>query len=313
MRPVRFLLAAGFAGLLACAPADDAQSLFRDLQSGDSEVRQDAAQRLETVIGRGDWRVFARGAAEGPPLVRAQSLLYLARLTQPEARAALRDFLRLDRRTLLPFNPIRLKPSTEEADSRILVANLIAENGGDPQAVGVLVAGLDDQSAEVLTGTCYALGALRDPQGIPFLAEMTHRPETDLVRAAVQALGSFRTPEAIAALRGVVSHPSAEVRGDLLSSLELQEGAGVEEVLRTIGSSDPVPEIRASAIVQTSRFRNPATVPYLIERLKDRDEAPRLAAQQALKQITGEALGPRAEAWSRWWAKTGSRAAARPL
>jgi HEAT repeat protein len=296
--------------LLQCAPADDAQSLFRDLQSNDSDARQEAAERLEQLVGRNDYRTFVRGAESGPPAVRVESLLYLARLTAPEARAALRGFLRVDHLEMLPYNPIRFKPSTEQSDSRILVANLIQQNGGDPEAVGTLVAGMEGRPAAVLAGTCLALGALRDPKGIPFLAEMVRRPEIEIVRAAVQALGHVKGLGGLEALKVVANHPSMEVRADLISSLEFLDDPGIRDLYMTIASTDPSPEIRGVAIDQLGRYRQAPVVDYLIGRLRARDDATRTAALQTLTQMTGQNLGPGPEKWSRWWSQNRQRFAA---
>jgi len=294
---------ASLAGMVGCAPAHDAEQLFRQLQSPDAETRQEANQELESIVEQGDYKVFLRGIESADRIYRAQSMIYLARVTRPEARAALRDLLRVDRRIMLPFNPIRLKPTTEESDSRILAANLIAQTGGDAEAIVVLTAGLQDQPPEVLEATGYAVGALRDPKGIPFLATETRSPEIAVVRAAVQALGHFREPGALEALKGVVSHPSLEVRTDLLGSLELQSGPAAEEVLKSIGVSDPSPEMRAAAIEKLGGTKDRSLVPYLIDRLRDRQEPPRQAALEVLGQMTGQRLGPRRDRWERWWSQ----------
>src|SRR5881628_2405260 len=177
------LLAAGLA-LGRCAPAHEPEKLLADLDSPDVEVRQDAVDAIDRIIKKGDYEVLQRGAESPDQGIRIQAILFLARMDQPKARAALRDLLQVEKRTLLPYNPIRMKPQSEETDSRILVANLIAQQGGDPEAVGILMKGIDDrQPAEVLVGTCLALGALSDPQGIPHLARLSHHANVGVVRA----------------------------------------------------------------------------------------------------------------------------------
>ncbi|HKN47849.1 MAG TPA: HEAT repeat domain-containing protein [Candidatus Polarisedimenticolia bacterium] len=299
------IVAAGVAALAAtsCAPAHDARTLFKDLQSPDVEAREDAAAELEAIVRKGDYAVFLRGVESSEGLYKAQSIVYLARVELPEARQALRELLRVERRSLLPYNPIRMKPASEETDSRILVASLIQGRGGDPEAVKALTAGMDDQPPEVLGGTCFAVGALRDPQGIPFLVSAARHPDPQVVRAAVQALGRFRQPDAVAALKAAASNPAIEVRSDVLTSLQLEEDPQVIDILKGMGATDAAPEIRAAAMAQVSRFKDPTVVPYLIERLRDRDASVRMAAAQMLGQMTGQTFGLHAERWTLWWSR----------
>src|SRR5438445_586399 len=231
--------------VLGCAPAYDVQTLYNELQSNDSEERQDAQEKISKILRDGNYEVFAKGAESPIKAHRAPSIIYLARIEQPQARAALRDLLRVGKRGMIPYNPIRMKPTSEETDSRILVAHLIRENGGDPEALGALLEGMEGQPADVLAGTCYALGALRDPGGIAFLAKATGHQDIEVARAAVQALGVLRTPEAFASLRAPLHHPSAEVRSEVLSALEIQQDPGAIDLLKTMAASDPSPEIRA--------------------------------------------------------------------
>jgi HEAT repeat protein len=294
-----------FALTFACAPERDVETLFRQLRSSDMEARQEATEQLAELVHQGKFDVFVRGLDNPDRLYRAQSMIYLSQIQKPEARAALRELLRVDRRSMLPFNPIRLKPAVEETDSRILVANLLAQTGGDPEALAVLTAGTDGQDAKVLADTCFAIGALHDPKGIPYLATQARHPDTSVVRAAVQALGRFRDRDVLAAVRPLLKHPALEVRMDVLGTLDLQDSPETGKLLEEIGSSDPSPEIRASAIQQLARSRDPSVVPYLIERLGARDEMTKRAAQTVLGTLTGQSLGPRAEAWSRWWERSG--------
>jgi hypothetical protein len=295
----------GAALLLAgCAPAQDADKLFNELVSPDLETRQDAADRIEQVVEAGDYRVFVRGLDSTNLLNRAQSIVQLARISRPEAQEALRALLVPDRRMMLPFNPIRLRPQREPSDSRILVASLIRRGGGDPQAIGVLLAGAEEgRTAEVLEGTCFAVGALQDPAGIPFLEKAAGHPDLKVARAAVQALGQFRGPEAVAVLGRLIGHAAFEVRSDVLTSLSANDDEATKTLLRTIGESDPMPELRAGAFEALSRFRDADLVPYFIARLKDAPDPARASAAEALARITGQALGSKPGPWEQWLAK----------
>ena len=307
-----WMVAAAAGAVLSCAPAYDAQTLYNQLQSNDLEERQDAAEKIDRIMHDGHYDVFVRGALGPVKPNRVTSLIYLSRMTQPEARAAMRDFLRLDRRSMIPYNPIRMKPSTEETDSRILVAHLIAESGGDPGATDALLEGVAGQSADVIAGTCYALGALRDPKGVPFLATAARHQDIEVARAAAQALGMFRTSEAQAALKSLVHHPTQEVRSEVLSALEMQEDPAVVEILEAMAASDPSPELRASAMGQLGRFKEKSPVPFLIEQLKGKDDNNRRAALDTLRLLSGRPFGPRPEPWARWWEQNQKSFVGRP-
>jgi len=298
--------------VLCCAPAHDAQTLFGKLQSDDFEERQDAAETIDKLVAEGDYEVFVRGAQSPVMSNRPPSIVYLARIRQPKARAALRDLLRLENRAMIPYNPIRMKPSSEETDSRILVANLIAEGGGDPEALGTLLKGAEDQPPDVMQGTCYAIGALHDPGGLPFLAKAVRHSDVEVVRAATQAVGTFRMPEAREILKSLVGHPSQQVRSEVLSGLALQDDPSVVSILEGIAGSDPVPELRSAAITQLARFKDPAPVPFLIEQLKAKDGSNRQAALDTLRLMSGQSFGPSPEPWSRWWQQNGGTRIARP-
>ncbi|HET8946806.1 MAG TPA: hypothetical protein VFQ07_07475, partial [Candidatus Polarisedimenticolia bacterium] len=151
-----------------CAPAEDPEKLFADLQSPDGEARQEASEKLDAIVEKGDPAPFVRGLSSPSLPIRAQSIVQLARMTSPEAHTVLRGLLARDRRMMLPYNPIRLRPMNEQNDSRILVANLIRRGGGDAEAIDVLLKGSEqNQTTDLRKDTCLAVGALADPKGVP--------------------------------------------------------------------------------------------------------------------------------------------------
>jgi HEAT repeat protein len=299
-------------GPVACAPAVDPDVLFNRLGSPDLEVRQEAMDKVEEIIQKNQYDVFVRGLKSANLLYRAQAMVFLGRMKAPQAHAAVRDLLALDRRMMLPYNPIRFKPQPEETDSRILAATLIQRAGGDPEAIKVLLAGVDqEQGVEVLVGTCFAVGALRDPAGLPFLDTVAKRPEVLLVRAALEAAGQFSQPEAFAILARLATHESPEVRADVLSTLSSRRDAAVLQILEQVGQQDASDDLRETAYRSLTQFKAPEVVPYLIDRLKDAPAATRPAILETLGQLTGQTLGMNHDAWARWWAKNGAGPAAR--
>lgn len=75
-----------------------------------------------------------------------------------------------------------------------------------------------------------------------------------------------------------------------------------------MGIQSPDPDARVLAIVKAGQRRDVRTVPLLVDRLEDEDEAVRLYAILALDKITGRRLGydyagpagERAKAVARW-------------
>ena len=289
--------------LAACAPSEDFERLFADLTNPDPEVRQEASERIEAVVQHDQYQVLVRAMSSPNLLLRANAILLLARMTSPGARTALVDLLAIDRRMMLPFNPVRLRPESEPADSRILVAYMINRTGPDARAVGRLLEGADsdDQAADILAGTCLAIGALDDPAGVPFLEHASRHADTAVVRAAVQALGQFKTPEATEALRVASNHTVPEVRSDVISALSSRSDATASEILTTIGRVDPDPELRESAWQVLSSRPGVEFVPYFIDRLGDAPDPVRPTLVSILSRLTGQNLGPKRDAWTRYW------------
>jgi len=305
-RPGRAVLVLSAALLMTtCAPAEDLDALFEVATSSpDLEARQEAAEKIDNLVQSGDYRTIVRGIGSPNLFNRAQAIVLLGRMPQPEARKALRGLLAADQRMMLPFNPVRMKPDREPSDSRILVATLIRRGGGDPEAAGTLLAGAEEsQTAEALVGLCYAIGALRDPAALPFLDKASRHPDTPVVRAAVQALGQFPEPEVVEILARLSTHPLLAVRSDVLSSVATREDDATWALLKSVGESDPSPEIRMSAYQSLSRSKGADLVPYFIDCMKDASGPARDVLAQNLSRLTGVSLGSKPEAWVRWWAK----------
>jgi HEAT repeat protein len=290
-----------------CAPAEDPEKLFADLQSTDGEVRQEASEKLDAIVDKGDPSPFVRGLSSPSLPIRAQSIVQLARMTSPEARVVLRGLLARDRRMMLPYNPIRLRPMNEKNDSRILVANLIHRGGGDPEAIDVLLRGAEENATtDLLKDTCLAIGALADPKGVPFLEKAALHPDATVARAAAQALAQFPGPEALASLKRLLEqHRDEQVRGEVLSGLTARDEPGVEDLLKRSAEGDASADLRTTAVMALQKYPDPALVPWLIGLLKTAPQETRPAIVQLLTQRTGQSLGGSPEAWQRWYARSG--------
>ncbi|HET6278604.1 MAG TPA: HEAT repeat domain-containing protein [Candidatus Polarisedimenticolia bacterium] len=293
--------------LSSCAPADNVEALFYELDHPDNEVRFEAEQRLAQLVRDGSYDPFVRALESDNLLIRANSIVYLGQMPQPDARRALRSLLAVDRRMMLPYNPIQMKPSSEPVDSRVLVATMFQRTEPDPEAIATLLEDASvEQEPEAVIGTCLAIGALEDARGVPFLAAATGHSEVDVVRAAIEALGHVGGPEALAALVGKLRHPSRLVRIDVMSALDLWPRSESGDAIRSLGAGDESPDIRRAAIEMLVHSGGPDIVPYLIERLDDPDDSVRLAAVAGLERVTGKALKPDAAAWKAWWSQNKS-------
>jgi HEAT repeat protein len=299
--------AAAFLFLLAaCAPAEDPEKLFSDLQSPDGEARQEASEKIDAIVEKGDPSPFVRGLSSPSLPIRAQSIVQLARMTSPEARTVLRGLLAKDKRMMLPYNPIRLRPMNEQNDSRILVANLIRRGGGDPQAADVLLQGAEqNQTTDLLKDTCLAIGALADPKGVPFLEKAALHPDPVVARAAAQALALFPGPEALASLGRLLEHRDDQVRGEVISGLTARDEPGVEDLLKRSAESDSSPDLRTSAVMALQKYPDPGLVPWFIGLLRTAPQETRPAIVQTLTLRTGQNIGGSPDAWQRWYAKHG--------
>lgn len=293
--------------LSSCAPADDVEALFYELDHPDHEVRLEAEERLAQIMRDGRYDSFLRALESDNLLIRANSIVYLGQMPQPDARRALRSLLAVDRRMMLPYNPVQMEPSSEPVDSRVLVATMFQRTEADPEAITTLLEDASvEQEPEAVIGTCLAIGALEDARGVPFLTAATGHTEVDVVRAAIEALGHVGGPEALTALTGMLEHPSRLVRIDVMSALDLRPRSESEDAIRSLGSTDEAPDIRRAAIEKLAHSGGPGIVPYLIERLDDPDSSVRLAVVAGLERATGKALGPDAAAWKAWWSKNES-------
>jgi len=290
--------------LSSCAPADDAEALFYDLDHPDYEVRFEAQERLAQIMRDGRYDAFLRSMNSDNQLIRANSIVYLGQMPQPDSRRALRSLLAVDKRMMLPFNPVHMNYSSEKIDSRVIVATMFHRTEDDPEAITTLLEGTSvDQEQEVVVGTCLAIGALGDARGVPFLAEASGHQDVKIVRAAIEALGHVRGPEALAALTSKIKHPSRVVRIDILSALDIRPRSESAEAIRALGSGDAAADVRRTAIAMLAVSGDAGLVPYLIARLNDPDKAVRLAAIAGLERVTGQALGESAADWEAWWAE----------
>jgi hypothetical protein len=143
---------------------------------------------------------------------------------------------------------------------------------------------------------------------IPLLTAVSE-PATDSPGAKIESSPTVKTQD-------VETSPQQQLRRALARRLSKLAGKALQTAL---ASSDA--EIRRAAIVACALREEKGLVPALIAALKDREAAVAQAAHQALRELTGQDLGPAAgasaaaidsaaAAWLRWWQNQASAASA---
>jgi hypothetical protein len=98
---------------------------------------------------------------------------------------------------------------------------------------------------------------------------------------------------AIPRLEGAVQQKAREALAARLARLK------AESLIKYL--EDDEPEIRRAAAVACAAKKLRAAVPRLIPRLRDREEMVAKAAHAALKDLSGQDLGPTPAEWEAWW------------
>ena len=159
---------------------------------------------------------------------------------------------------------------------------------------------------------CYA-GT--DPQEAPAFLLQWPTGDSDVDRHHIWLMGLFRDPKVLPVILGAAREGSAEVRSNAVTALQRQPGIQSERALWGVLEDDEI-RLRAEAAYALTRIGTAASIPVLIEALKEPDQVYRYPEYQdegphrlhddfnyALSNITGQDFGNDAEAWERWWRK----------
>jgi HEAT repeat protein len=293
------------------------ESVLRDLESGDEEVRRLAVERafglasdevvprLVECLGDSSWRVRKAaverlGAWPDGDAIALALIEALSDGDNPGRRNAAVDALV---KSGSAAGPRLLEAiSTGDVDVRKFVVDVLA-GIGDPRALPALVEQLSDDDANVRAAAADALGAIGGAEAVSALrATAADAAQPDLVRySALCALSALEVAVPASELSGALASPmlrpaaldvlggaddDREARSVLLKALEDPGRASREAAMRAVLSllsrvgADECEEI-ADQIRGVGRG-SPAILTSAIERLSEADLATRLVLVQFL-------------------------------
>lgn len=293
------------------------ESVLRDLESDDEEVRRLAVERafglqpdevvsrLVERLGDSSWRV--RKAAverlgawpDGDAVARAL-IEALSDAENPGRRNAAVDALVRSGSSAVPR--LLLAISTDDVDVRKFVVDVLA-GIGDARALPALVERLEDRDANVRAAAADALGAIGGEAAVAALREAAiSGGQDDLVRySALCALATLGVAVPAHALAGALASPmlrpaaldvlggaddDRQARGVLLKALEdpgrASREAAMRALLSLISRVDDAECEEIAAEIRAVGRATPTLVTSAIERLSEADLATRLVLVQFL-------------------------------
>jgi hypothetical protein len=122
--------------------------------------------------------------------------------------------------------------------------------------------------------------------------------------ALFQRLRDTKGPQYTEALTFAIPHLEGEAKQKAREALVQRLSRLTPETLTTY-LKDEEAEIRRAAALACAARELKGHIPKLIPLLRDREAAVVQATHQALKDLSGQALGPSADAWEAWWKKQG--------
>jgi HEAT repeat protein len=171
----------------------------------------------------------------------------------------------------------------DDPDERVRVTAVRALGQiGDPQALPALVRRADDPLASVRLALCQALGQLGDAAGIPTLTRLLHDPDETIRLSAARALGKIGQGAGDRTLlTAALQDPSETVRRHARKVLAERGGQdALPELTAALAGNEEAVRARAAQVL--GELADPAAVPALIPALDDPSAAVRAAAAQAL-------------------------------
>ena len=191
----------------------------------------------------------------------------------------------------------RLFTATEDLAMKRYLALILAYTR-DPEAVPLLLGGLEETDSETRIYTLWALGTIGDPRAREGLAAALTDPDAGIRKTAAFALGEMGDAGAAPALEPLLNDPVADVRWNAalaLARLGSDAGVAVLEQMLDRRLTSQVPDITpqqqeeamVSAVRALARLRGSAARP-LLERLAEED--PNLKVRQSALDAL-EAIG----------------------
>lgn len=227
-------------------------------------------------------------------------------------------------------------------DARIHAASIVAAIG-DVSVARAVRPLLRDGDAAVRRAAVSALQALGDGESIEAMAPLCADPDSDTRRTAMEAClalapaqGGLERLEG--PFRDVLDRAGTEAKADLLVCIgrgglkgmwsmvvahlndratEARAAAAMalgmlampdsaDDLMRALGA-ERERDVRVQIALATGRMRLRRAVEPLVGWLAEDDEAVRLGAEAALREITGQNFGPDSAKWAAWWREARSK------
>ena len=265
-------------------------------QPGRHPARAWAANVLGEVRAERAFPALVRALDDPDDEVRAKSATALARLGDQRAMTHLLDHLLTDP---APFVRTRIAAALGRFDHPEVIDRLVRALGDQAwwvrmrsvealeqigaQAEGPLLVALDDQDPEIRARAAVGLERLGVPAALVDLIQRGER-----VTEATSTLVKFVGAGARELLADLLRHPSAEVRGAVLSAARRAGRRDLAPELLEAARSDPDPLLRAAAFHTLDALEIRDGVRIAVDRLADGDARVRMAAVGLLGRLGGD-------------------------
>ncbi len=192
-------------------------------------------------------------------------------------------------------DPAELLAEFEKLDSdgrtREIPTLLERAREGDDAALQVLLAALSDPETQVREKAALAIGDLRNPSRVPYLAHLVYDADPDIRENLVKALAKLRSPEAGELLTELAGDEDPDVVEDAVLAIIAGNYTTATPRLTVVArGNDP---FIASQAAKALRFFGEdeavdATLPFVAKGLESDDPAVRREAIGLIGQIGGE-------------------------
>ncbi|MGQ0666463.1 MAG: HEAT repeat domain-containing protein [Nitrospiraceae bacterium] len=216
-------------------------------------------------LGRSDKFADITASATLPDAdVRMAALGILGRLKRPASLAVLAQAV---------YDPI---PSV-----RAFAAGALGEFGS-PDGAAPLTHAVGDETAMVRAVAAGSLGRLGLRENRPLLQALTRDSSFHVRTSAAEGLLRLGDPSAISLAAELARHPDPSIRGAAAQALSVTAEQQALSILHTLSQDQqPLPRLMAAKALGK---HSGVVVPTLVNRLKDSDEAVRIAAAASLLQ-----------------------------
>lgn len=183
--------------------------------------------------------------------------------------------------------------------ARALVARALGKLKHDG-AVAKLEEALQDRAVEVRCAAIESIAERRDPKSESLLQREAQRGDDDATAAAAGALARYPSPATTEILRKLCDARSVRLRATAVDALgEFRTPESLPVLEKALQAKEW--QVRAAAIRALSKLQSRESIDLLIERLGKEDG--RLAGDigEALRALTGKAIGYAQKPWKDWW------------